>query len=94
GCSKCRKTGFRGRIGIYEVMVLDAELKRMIHGAKVSETDIRVYLAQSRWRSLREKALELVEDGRSTIEEVIRVTRNENLAASDPTGAFAEGAAT
>ena len=57
GCRECNNTGFRGRIGIYEVMLLDAELKRMIQ-KDPSETDIRVYLAQTGWRTLREKALD------------------------------------
>ncbi len=85
GCRDCNNTGFRGRIGIYEVMVLDAELKRMIQ-ANPSETDIRTYLAQCGWRTLREKALDLVEHGESTLEEVLRVTRSEALDVSDPLG--------
>jgi type IV pilus assembly protein PilB len=86
GCRECNNTGFRGRIGIYEVMLLDAELKQMIQ-KNPSETDIRVYLAQTGWRTLREKALDLVERGESTLEEVLRVTRSEALDVSDPSGA-------
>jgi len=85
GCRQCNNTGFRGRIGIYEVMVLDTELKRMIQ-AGASETDMRVYLAQIGWRTLREKALDVVERGASTLEEVLRVTRSERLDVCDPTG--------
>jgi type IV pilus assembly protein PilB len=90
GCRECNNTGFRGRIGIYEVMLLDAELKRMVQ-LNPSETDIRVYLAQSGWRTLREKALDLVDRGESTLEEVLRVTRSEALDVSDPTAASSEG---
>ena len=90
GCRECNNTGFRGRIGIYEVMLLDAELKRMIQ-KDPSETDIRVYLAQTGWRTLREKALDLVERGESTLEEVLRVTRSEALDVSDPSGAGSGG---
>jgi type IV pilus assembly protein PilB len=85
GCRECNNTGFRGRIGIYEVMVLDAELKRLIH-SEGSEEQVRLYLAQSGWRTLREKALDLVERGESTLEEVLRVTRSEALDVGDPTG--------
>lgn len=85
GCRECNNTGFRGRIGLYEVMLLDPELKRMIHKG-TSETEIRIYLAQSGWRTLREKALDLVEQGKSTLEEVLRVTRSEALEVGDPTG--------
>ncbi|MFH1107975.1 MAG: ATPase, T2SS/T4P/T4SS family [Planctomycetota bacterium] len=92
GCRECNNTGFRGRIGIYEVMLLDAELKRMVQ-QNPSETDIRVYLAQTGWRTLREKALDLVDRGESTLEEVLRVTRSEALDVSDPTAASSEGEA-
>ena len=52
--------------------------------------DIRVYLAQSGWRPLREKALDIVEQGESSIEEVLRVSRSEAVLAGDPTGAGVE----
>ncbi len=78
GCRQCNNSGFAGRSGIYEVMVLDAELKRLIqHGA--SETDMRIHLAQCGWRTLRQKALDLVDRGESTLEEVLRVTRTETV---------------
>ncbi len=86
GCRECNNTGFRGRTGIYEVMVIDAELKRMIQDS-VSESRIRAYLAECGWRTLRDKALDLVDNGESTLEEVIRVTRCEALDVGDPTGA-------
>jgi type IV pilus assembly protein PilB len=89
GCRECHNSGFRGRIGIYEVMLLDAELKRMIQ-EDFSESDMRVYLAQVGWRSLREKALDIVGQGLSTLEEVLRVTRSETLSVGDPTGVGAE----
>jgi type IV pilus assembly protein PilB len=89
GCRECNNTGFKGRIGVYEVMLLDAELKRMIHQG-TSETDVRMYLAQSGWRTLREKALDLVEAGESTLEEVMRVTRSEAMSVGDPTGTGTE----
>jgi len=82
GCRHCNNTGFRGRIGIFEVMVMDPELKRMTQSG-VSESDIRVHLAQAGWKSLREKALEIVERGESTLEEVLRVTRSEAVDVSD-----------
>ena len=70
-------------------MLLDAELKRMIQQG-TSETDMRMYLAQTGWRTLREKALDLVDEGESTLEEVLRVTRAEALPVGDPTGAGVE----
>jgi type IV pilus assembly protein PilB len=86
GCRECNNTGFRGRIGIYEVMLMDNELKRLTQ-ISGSEVEMRTYLAQNGWRTLREKALDLVERGESTLEEVLRVTRSEAMSATDPLGA-------
>ena len=76
-------------MGIYEVMLLDAEIKRLIQ-CSGSETEMRVYLAQTGWRTLRDRALDVVDRGESTLEEVLRVTRSEALDVGDPTGAGAE----
>ncbi len=89
GCRACNNSGFRGRVGIFEVMVLDADLKRMVQQG-TSESDIRVHLAQNGWRTLREKALDVVERGESTLEEVLRVTRAEAIDV-DAQAANAEG---
>ncbi len=78
GCRQCNNSGFSGRSGIYEVMTLDPELKRLIQ-AGASEMDMRVHLAQCGWRTLRQKALDLVDRGESTLEEVLRVTRTESV---------------
>ena len=91
GCRECNNSGFRGRVGVYEVMLLDAELKR-ITLSEGSEAEIRAYLAETGWRPLRQKALDLVEAGDSTLEEVLRVTRSESLAVGNPSGAGAEEA--
>ena len=85
GCNNCANTGFRGRVGIYEIMLMDQELKKMIHSG-VTEMKIRTYLAQIGWRTLRHKALDLVEEGSSTLEEVLRVTRSEAMDVGDATG--------
>ncbi|MFQ5489717.1 MAG: GspE/PulE family protein [Phycisphaerae bacterium] len=85
GCKACHNTGFKGRIGIYEVMLIDAELKRLIQ-TSCTEVDIRTYLAQIGWRTLREKALDIVDRGESTLEEVLRVTRAEAMDVCDATG--------
>jgi type IV pilus assembly protein PilB len=90
GCRECHNTGFRGRTGIYEVMVVDPELKRLIN-QRASETDIRVYLAETGWQTLRERALTVVERGDSTLEEVLRVTRAEGSNACNPAGVQPEG---
>jgi len=85
GCRQCHNTGFRGRVGIYEIMVIDSELKRLINRS-ADESDVRLYLAETGWKPLRHRALEVVEDGESTLEEVLRVTRSEGADACDPAG--------
>ena len=70
-------------------MLLDAEMKRLIQNG-TSETEMRVYLAQTGWRTLRHKALDVVERGESTLEEVLRVTRSEAMETGDPAGTGAE----
>ncbi len=76
GCRECHMTGFRGRIGIYEIMTIDAELQRLIQES-AGESVIRSHLIKKGWRSLRDKALDVVDRGDSTLEEVLRVTRAE-----------------
>ncbi|MCO6436330.1 MAG: Flp pilus assembly complex ATPase component TadA [Phycisphaerae bacterium] len=85
GCRECNNTGFRGRVGIYEVMLMDAEMKRLVQ-EEASEGGMRSYLAESGWRTLRQKALDVVECGESTLEEVLRVTRSDSVPVGDPTG--------
>lgn len=92
GCRQCNNTGFRGRVGIFEVMVLDAEMKRIIQ-EDATEATMRTYLAECGWRTLRDKALDVIEQGESTLEEILRVTRSEAMDVGDPTGAGAEACA-
>ncbi len=89
GCRACHNTGYKGRVGIYEIMVADAELRRLINRT-ATETEIREYLAQSGWRTLREKALDVVDRGLTTLEEAMRVTRAEAVSVCNPSGMTAE----
>ncbi len=77
GCKKCHDSGFKGRMGIYEVLEMDEKLYSLVyHGA--DEEQIREHLVASQnFRSLREEGLMLVEAGKSTLEEVLRVTHME-----------------
>ncbi|MCC7015372.1 MAG: Flp pilus assembly complex ATPase component TadA [Planctomycetes bacterium] len=73
GCEECHHTGYRGRTGIYEVMVLGEELRRMVL-AQSSTAEIRHAAVRGGMRTLRESGLAAVTDGRTTIEEVLRET--------------------
>lgn len=77
GCKKCHDTGFKGRMGIYEVLEMDDKLYSLVyHGA--DEEVIREHLVKEhKFRSLRDEGLMMVESGRSTLEEILRVTHME-----------------
>ena len=74
GCAECNGTGYRGRTGIYELLVIDPELRRLIHD-RASELQIRQYLASNGMLNLREDGLRWLAAGETTLEEVLRVTR-------------------
>jgi len=76
GCKKCHDSGFQGRNGIYEVVEMDDVLYKLIHDA-ANESTIKEHVAGKGFRSLRQEGLALVETGRSTLEEVLRVTHLE-----------------
>jgi general secretion pathway protein E len=72
GCDKCAHEGYRGRMGIYEVVLIDDELRRMIHNGS-SELDLEQY-ARTQTTGIREDGREKVLNGYTTIDEVLRVT--------------------
>ena len=73
GCEDCRGTGFRGRLGIYELLVLNDEIRRLMHEGA---TEMQLIEAAKRdgMLTLREVCLDRVKDGSTTLEEVLRVT--------------------
>ena len=73
GCEHCKYTGFIGRIGIFELLVINEEIKAMID-AKKSADEIRRKAVESGMRVLREDGLEKARRGLTTLEEVLRVT--------------------
>jgi type IV pilus assembly protein PilB len=76
GCENCNNTGYRGRMGIYEIMTLDDEMRDMI--IKHASTQVLAVAARKRgMRTLRTCGLMAIYDGITTIEEVARETLNE-----------------
>jgi general secretion pathway protein E len=75
GCAACGHSGYRGRTGIYELLSVDADLRRMIHDA-ASEEAIRAHARAHGMTSLREDGARWVADGTTSLEEVLRVTRD------------------
>ena len=74
GCAACGQTGYRGRTGIYELLAVDADLRRMIHDA-ASEDAVRTHALAHGMTSLRQDGARWVADGTTNLEEVLRVTR-------------------
>ncbi len=72
GCDKCAGVGYRGRIGIYELLSIDDTLREMIFQGK-SEQAMQQY-ATSQQNSISAYGLTLVKNGITTLEEVLRVT--------------------
>ncbi len=73
GCENCNTTGYKGRLGIYEIMTLDDDLRDMI----IKHASTQVLRAEARQRgmkSLRQAGLLAIYDGITTIEEVVRET--------------------
>ncbi|UVM53589.1 GspE/PulE family protein [Pseudomonas sp. B21-012] len=73
GCGQCRGSGYRGRTAIAELLHLDDDLRQMIVERKPL-AQIKTLACQRGLRLLRNSALELVRDGRTTLEEINRVT--------------------
>ena len=74
GCDHCNHTGYRGRTGIYELLAVDDTLRSMIH-SRESEQRLRDYAAGNGMLNLREDGMRWVVSGDTSLEEVIRVTR-------------------
>lgn len=73
GCSACNKTGYKGRVALYEVMSVTDEIKELIlEGA--SALDIKKEAVKGGMKTLRMSGLTKVKEGVTTIEEVLRVT--------------------
>ncbi len=75
GCGRCNQTGYEGRIGVYELIVIDEKLKRFIHDG-AGEQDIAAH-AFARAETLTQSGLRHVRAGVTSIEEVLRVVRQE-----------------
>ena len=73
GCLECRETGYRGRAGVYEIMLINDAIKPLIN-ADTDLTALRRAAFKDGMRSLRLSGAQKVAAGLTTIEEVLRVT--------------------
>ncbi len=74
GCPECNSTGYRGRIGIYELLVLDDEMRGLISEQPVASEIIRAAKNKG-MRTLREDSWLKVEQGLTSLAEILRVTQ-------------------
>src|SRR5437773_2316632 len=73
GCDKCNNTGFRGRMGIFELLMVTDDIRDLI-SAGASTDQLRSTCRKQGMSTLREAGLRAIFDGKTTIEEVVRET--------------------
>jgi general secretion pathway protein E len=75
GCTECGQTGYQGRTGIFELLSTHDSMRSLIHD-KAGETALRDAAQRQGMRSLREDGQRLVDTGVTSMEELVRVTRD------------------
>ena len=73
GCNSCSNTGYKGRVGLFEFMIMDDELRTMIIENKTTD-ELRNKARDKGMRLLRDSGIEFIYDGTTTAEEIIRET--------------------
>ncbi|NCB92549.1 MAG: GspE/PulE family protein [Clostridia bacterium] len=73
GCHRCNYTGYRGRIGIHEILLIDKEIKKMISDHASVEEIITYAREYQHMNTLAERATQLVKEGVTTMEELIKI---------------------
>ncbi len=74
GCPECGMSGYKGRTGVYELMVADDEIRSLIH-AQAAESKLFEVAQLSGMKTMRDDGDRLVAEGVTSLEEVLRVTR-------------------
>jgi type II secretory ATPase GspE/PulE/Tfp pilus assembly ATPase PilB-like protein len=83
GCTECRGIGYLGRVGVFELLSLNSELRRLVN-ARATEEDILNAARSSGMSTLREEALRLVREGMTTLEEIARVFHEIEVPVTQP----------
>jgi len=78
GCNDCNHTGYKGRWGIFELFVINDEVRHMIY-EQVTASDLRHKARELGMRTLREDGLRKAVAGMTTLQEVLRVTAGDTL---------------
>ena len=75
GCESCHQTGYQGRTGIFELLSVDAHMRELIHN-QASEAELKRAALSGGMQLMREDGQRLVDEGVTTLEELVRVTRD------------------
>jgi general secretion pathway protein E len=75
GCDACGHTGYHGRTGIFELLQVDDNMRALIHN-KAAEANVRSAALAGGMQLMREDGQQLVREGVTSLEEVVRVTRD------------------
>ncbi len=75
GCDRCRKTGYTGRLGIYELLIMDDVLRDMVT-RNIDVIELRKHCRAKGLKTLREDGFDKVKKGLTTADEVMRVTES------------------
>jgi type IV pilus assembly protein PilB len=78
GCERCNNTGYKGRMGIYELAVMNDNLREMVV-AEASLDEFRNACRKYGMRTLREAGMNAIHNGQSSIEEILRETMLDDL---------------
>ncbi len=76
GCRQCRNAGYRGRLGIYELLVTTDELRQMAHDRK-STWEIKKAAMNGGMKTLRDDGWNKVMEGKTSVDEVLRITKGD-----------------
>ncbi len=76
GCDVCNNTGFKGRTVIFEMLIMDEEIRQLVVAGK-SISEIKAKAMQSGMRTLKERGMLLVKNGLTSEEEILRVVEAE-----------------
>ncbi|MBX3324016.1 MAG: Flp pilus assembly complex ATPase component TadA [Phycisphaeraceae bacterium] len=83
GCTQCHDTGFKGRFGVYEVMEVTPAIRRMIYRAAPTH-EIREKLREFGALSLRDEGIAAAVEGKTSLEEIVRVTHSDEEVETGP----------
>ncbi len=76
GCDRCNRSGYKGRMALFEIMIMDDEVRELVN-QQASTNVLRAEVKRRGMRTLRESGLLAIFEGQSTIDEVVRETIGE-----------------